>query len=141
MKSTEDIKLKWQKHNRDNGLSWNEVAELVNEVANSGNETAPKGGIAYVKCRQNEAKFIAHSKYTHETNCEDKHGLIYLKPIPLPRVPDVPTLDEADVLVKSTNYAIEATHTDINPINWGDASAFYIEGFSKAIELITKPKK
>ena len=26
------IKLKWQKHNRDNGLSWNEVAELVNEV-------------------------------------------------------------------------------------------------------------
>ena len=29
----EDIKLKWQKHNRDNGMSWNEVAELVNEVS------------------------------------------------------------------------------------------------------------
>ena len=28
----ESLKLKWQKHNRDNGLSWNEVAELVNEV-------------------------------------------------------------------------------------------------------------
>ena len=27
-----DIKLKWQKHNRDNGMSWNEVAELVNEL-------------------------------------------------------------------------------------------------------------
>ncbi len=29
----ESIKLKWQKHNRDNAMSWNEVAELVNEVA------------------------------------------------------------------------------------------------------------
>jgi len=28
----EEIKLKWQKHNRDHGMSWNEVAELVNEV-------------------------------------------------------------------------------------------------------------
>ncbi len=27
------IKLEWQKHNRDNGLTWNEVAELVNQVA------------------------------------------------------------------------------------------------------------
>lgn len=27
-----NIKLKWQEHNRDNGLSWNEVAELVDEV-------------------------------------------------------------------------------------------------------------
>ena len=29
---TEEIKLKWQKHNRDHGMSWNEVAELVNEL-------------------------------------------------------------------------------------------------------------
>ena len=28
------IKLKWQKHNRANGMSWNEIAELVDEVAN-----------------------------------------------------------------------------------------------------------
>jgi hypothetical protein len=33
MKTIEDIKEEWQKHNRDHGLSWNEVAELVNEVA------------------------------------------------------------------------------------------------------------
>jgi hypothetical protein len=33
MKTAEEIKLKWQKHNRDNGMSWNEVAELVNEVS------------------------------------------------------------------------------------------------------------
>ena len=31
--TVEEIKLKWQEHNRDHGLSWNEVAELVNEVA------------------------------------------------------------------------------------------------------------
>jgi len=29
---TEEIKLKWQKHNRDHGMSWNEVASLVNEL-------------------------------------------------------------------------------------------------------------
>jgi len=33
MKTIEEIKLEWQCHNRDNGMSWNEVAELVNEVA------------------------------------------------------------------------------------------------------------
>ena len=33
MKTIDEIKLKWQQHNRDNGLSWNEVAELVNEVS------------------------------------------------------------------------------------------------------------
>jgi hypothetical protein len=32
MKPLSELKLKWQLHNRDNGLSWNEVAELVNEV-------------------------------------------------------------------------------------------------------------
>jgi hypothetical protein len=31
--SQQEIKIEWQKHNRDHGLSWNEVAELVNEVA------------------------------------------------------------------------------------------------------------
>ena len=28
----EQLKLKWQKHNRDNGLSWNEVSLLVDDV-------------------------------------------------------------------------------------------------------------
>ena len=32
------IKLKWQKHNRANGMSWNEIAELVDEVANKERE-------------------------------------------------------------------------------------------------------
>jgi len=34
-KSAEEIKKEWQIHNRDNGMSWNEVAELVNRVAQS----------------------------------------------------------------------------------------------------------
>jgi len=34
----EKIKLKWQIHNRENGMSWNEIAELVNEVANKEQE-------------------------------------------------------------------------------------------------------
>jgi len=31
----ESIKIEWQRHNRDNGLSWNEVAELVNQVTDA----------------------------------------------------------------------------------------------------------
>lgn len=38
-------------------------------------------------------------------------------------------LDEADELIKKTDYIIEATHQDINPINLGDAAAFFIEGY------------
>ena len=33
MKTLPELKLKWQGHNRDNGLSWNEVSTLVDEVA------------------------------------------------------------------------------------------------------------
>jgi len=34
-KALENIKLEWQQHNRDHGLSWNEVAELANQVAST----------------------------------------------------------------------------------------------------------
>ena len=33
MKDFESIKIKWQQHNRDNGLSWNEVSQLCDEIA------------------------------------------------------------------------------------------------------------
>ena len=33
MSKIEDLKKEWQIHNRDNGMSWNEVAELVNQVS------------------------------------------------------------------------------------------------------------
>lgn len=42
------------------------------------------------------------------------------------------TFDLAEKLAKETDYACEATHTDINPINWGDAAAFFLEGYKYA---------
>jgi len=30
---TSDIKLKWQRHNQKNGMSWNEMSEFANEIA------------------------------------------------------------------------------------------------------------
>ena len=33
MKTIEQIKVNWQCHNQKNGMSWNEIAELVNEVS------------------------------------------------------------------------------------------------------------
>ena len=33
MKTLPELKLEWQRHNQDNGLSWNEVSMLVDEVA------------------------------------------------------------------------------------------------------------
>ena len=44
MKTIEEIKIEWQKHNRDHGLSWNEVAELVNEVAAQSHGVDKRGG-------------------------------------------------------------------------------------------------
>lgn len=32
MKTLSSIKLKWQRHNRDHGLSWNEISTLIDEV-------------------------------------------------------------------------------------------------------------
>ena len=41
-------------------------------------------------------------------------------------------LDEADKLARETDYADAATHQDDNPINWGDAAAFFLEGYEHA---------
>ena len=46
-------------------------------------------------------------------------------------LPDL-TLDEADVLAKETDYACYACE-DVEEINWGDASAFFIEGYQYAL--------
>lgn len=55
------------------------------------------------------------------------------------KLPPSITLDEADVLVQQTDYVIEATHQDINPINLGDASAFFIEGYEYCRSRLTNP--
>jgi hypothetical protein len=43
-------------------------------------------------------------------------------------------LDKAMELAKNTDYAVEATHQDINPINMADAGAFFLEGYLKAMK-------
>ena len=67
MKEIKDIKIEWQKHNRNYGL--NDVAELVNEIASlySGvsdaelrNETLPKDGIS------EEDRLIGYVDYISE---------------------------------------------------------------------------
>lgn len=44
-------------------------------------------------------------------------------------------LDEADKLARETDYADAATHQDDNPINWGDAAAFFLEGYEHSRKL------
>ena len=44
------------------------------------------------------------------------------------------TLDEAEKLAKQTDYAFAAAETESNPINWGDAAAFFLEGVKWARE-------
>ena len=51
-----------------------------------------------------------------------------------PQTAERMTLDLAEKLAKQTDYACEATHTDINPINWGDAAAFFLEGYEYATQ-------
>ena len=54
------------------------------------------------------------------------------------KIIEIPTMDEADKLVQSTDYAIEAAEQELNPINWGDASAFFIEGCAYMKAAIVK---
>ena len=46
-------------------------------------------------------------------------------------------LDKATDLARETDYADAATHTDVNPINWGDAGAFFLEGYEYAKKTST----
>lgn len=71
MKTIQDIKLEWQKHNRDNGLSWNEVAELVNEVERA---MQPDGDeVVYMKVKTKD----------RTSDCYYQDYLGWLKPLPL----------------------------------------------------------
>jgi hypothetical protein len=44
------------------------------------------------------------------------------------------TLKEAEVLAKRCEYAWLAAGQKENPINWGDASAFYLEGWEQGMK-------
>lgn len=39
------------------------------------------------------------------------------------------TIEEAEILCKKTDYAIDAIEYEDNKINWADAAAFFLEGF------------
>lgn len=45
------------------------------------------------------------------------------------------TVEQAEELVKETEYAILAVGDDIN---WGDATGFFIEGYLYAIKMMNK---
>jgi len=73
MKTAEEIKLEWQKHNRDHGMSWNEIAELVNEVA----AILPKVGVKDgQKLEQSSAqeRFDKAIEYWDETLKDKDYG-------------------------------------------------------------------
>lgn len=43
------------------------------------------------------------------------------------------TLEEAEVLAKQTDYAFDLCDCDgLNPVNWADACAFFLEGYLHA---------
>jgi len=43
------------------------------------------------------------------------------------------TYEKAEELAPGTDYAFEATHQDENPIHWPDATAFFLEGYHRAL--------
>ena len=43
------------------------------------------------------------------------------------------TLGQAEVLAKRCEYAWLAVNTINNPINWGDAAAFFLEGWNQGM--------
>jgi hypothetical protein len=44
------------------------------------------------------------------------------------------TYERAEELAPGTDYAFEATHQDENPIHWPDATAFFLEGYHRALQ-------
>ena len=46
------------------------------------------------------------------------------------------TLNEAEQLARATDYAIESEAVaHATPINWADASAFFLEGYEYGVKL------
>ena len=49
------------------------------------------------------------------------------------------TLEEAEELAKRTDYALNLCDCDgLNPVNWADAGAFFLEGYLHAKKLDDK---
>ena len=67
-----------------------------------------------------------------ETITQQNEDTMNPKPLDLPDM----TLEEAEKLWPGTDYAFEAANQDDNPINTGDATAFFLEGYLYARKLI-----
>ena len=69
-----------------------------------------------------------------QTKKQFNYGRDTMNPKPLD-LPDM-TLEEAEKLWPETDYAFEAASQNDNPINTGDATAFFLEGYLYARKLI-----
>lgn len=43
---------------------------------------------------------------------------------------------EAESLARCSTYAFDAAEKDVNPINWGDAEMFFLEGYNYARRIL-----
>ena len=48
------------------------------------------------------------------------------------------SLEDAQKIAEESDYAFAASETDCNPINWGDAAAFVLEGYKACLAELTR---
>ena len=48
------------------------------------------------------------------------------------------SLEDAQKIAEESDYAFAASETDCNPINWGDAAAFVLEGHKACLAELTR---
>jgi hypothetical protein len=155
MKTAEDIKLKWQKHNRDHGMSWNEVAELVNEVSGFYRKKHDKPTLnrdkvmeklfehnvmADMKPRRVRERYllgIANSicSLSLPTLCPGCQGLIEF--IHIPKQSVVHTLNEGEIKSEAKKHSEHIP--DKQHRGWQFAG--FMLGARWVIEQLTKPKE
>ena len=146
---TEEIKLKWQKHNRDNGMSWNEVSELVNEVV----ESMPT-------LNRDKVKEVFNKKASKQL-CENETTFKYVVydldkfidalcslSLPTDKIRDLEQqiADQDNYIVALTKPAMSEGEINRKAACYGVANGnnteeHYKNGFKAALNELTKPKE
>ena len=54
------------------------------------------------------------------------------------KTPEQLSLEDAQKIAEESDYAFAASETDCNPINWGDAAAFVLEGYKACFAELTR---
>jgi hypothetical protein len=54
------------------------------------------------------------------------------------KTPEQLSLEDAQKIAEESDYAFAAAGTDDNPINWGDAAAFVLEGYKACFAELTR---